>query len=114
MYIEVVPNRNSKPCILLRESYRDNGKVCKRTLANLSKLPKDTVEAMRSLLRGAALLEDLADSFEVTHSRPFGHVAAVLGTLRRIGLETDLAPERCEQRDLVVAMIVARLLEPAS
>lgn len=114
MYIEVVPNRNSKPCILLRESYRDGGKVCKRTLANLSKLPNDTVEAMRSLLRGATLLEDLADSFEVTHSRPFGHVAAVLATLRRIGLETDLAPERCDSRDLVVAMIVARLLEPAS
>jgi transposase len=114
MYIEVVPNRNSRPCILLRESYRNNGKVCKRTLANLSKLPPDTLEAMRSLLRGATVLEDLAASFEVTRSRPFGHVAAVLGTLRRIGLETDLAAERCEERDLVVAMIVARILEPAS
>lgn len=114
MYIEVVPNRNSKPCILLRESYRDNGKVCKRTLANLSKLPPDTLEAMRSVLRGATVLEDLADSFEVTRSRPFGHVAAVLGTLRGIGLEADLALERCEERDLVVAMIVARILEPAS
>jgi len=114
MYIEVVPNRNSKPCILLRESYRDNGKVCKRTLANLSKLPPDTLEAMRSLLRGATVLEDLSDSFEVTRSRPFGHVAAVLGTLRGIGLEAELAQERCEERDLVVAMIVARILEPAS
>jgi len=114
MYIEVVPNRNSKPCILLRESYRHDGKVCKRTLANLSKLPKDTLEAMRKLLRGATVLEDLADSFEVIRSPPFGHVAAVLGSLRRIGLEVDLAPERCEQRDLVVAMIVARILEPAS
>jgi transposase len=114
MYIEVVPNRNSRPCILLRESYRDNGKVCKRTLANLSKLPPGTLEALRSLLRGATVLEDLAASFEVTRSRPFGHVAAVLGTLRGIGLETDLAAERCEERDLIVAMIVARILEPAS
>ena len=114
MYIEVVPNRNSKPCILLRESYREGGKVCKRTLANLSRLPPATLEALRSLLRGATVLEDLADSFKVIRSRPFGHVAAVLGTLRRIGLEVDLASERCEQRDLVVAMIVARILKPAS
>jgi hypothetical protein len=114
MYIEVVPNRNSNPCILLRESYRDNGKVCKRTLANLSKVPPAAVEALRSVLRGACVLEDLADSLEVVRSRPIGHVAAVLGTLRQIGLEADLAPERCEARDLVVAMIVARVLEPAS
>jgi len=114
MYIEIVPNRNSKPCILLRESYREDGKVRKRTLANLSKLPSATLEAVRSLVRGATVLEDLADSFEVLRSRPLGHVAAVLGTLRRIGLETDLAPEPCPQRDLVVAMIVARLVEPAS
>jgi len=114
MYIEVVPNRNSRPCILLRESYREGGKVCKRTLANLSKLPPVTLEALRSLVRGATVLEDLADSFEVARSRPCGHVAAVLGTLRRIGLEIDLAPQQCQERDLVVAMIVARILEPAS
>ncbi len=114
MYIEVVPNRNSRPCILLRESYREGGRVRKRTLANLSKLPQATLEAMRGLLRGATVLEDLADSLEVTQSRPFGHVAAVLGTLRRIGLETDLAPAPCPERDLVVAMIVARIIEPAS
>jgi Transposase DDE domain len=115
MYIEVVPNRNSKPCILLRESYREGGKVRKRTLANLSKLPQATVEALRGLLRGATVLEEgLADSLEITLSRPFGHVAAVLGTLRQIGLETDLASEPCTERDLVVAMIVARILEPAS
>jgi hypothetical protein len=114
MYIEIVPNRNSNPCILLRESYREGGKVRKRTLANLSKLPKATLEALRVLLRGATVLEDLADSLEVTQSRPFGHVAAVLGTLRRIGLESALAPEPCLERDLVVAMIVARIVEPAS
>jgi hypothetical protein len=59
MYIEVVPNRDSNPCILLRESYRRDGKVCKRTLANLSKLPSEAVEGLRALLRGGVVVEDL-------------------------------------------------------
>jgi transposase len=114
MYIEVVPNRDSKPCILLRESYRQDGKVCKRTLANLSKVPAQAVEGLRMLLRGGAVVEDLSQSFEVIRSQPYGHIAAVLGSLRQIGLDHDLAPQRCTERDVVVAMIVARLLEPAS
>src|SRR5215218_6845992 len=114
MYIEVVPNRDSKPCILLRESYPQNGRVCKRTLANLSKLPSETIEGLRVLLRGGAVVEDLSQSFEVIRSQPYGHIAAVLGILRQIGLDHDLAPQRCTERDLVVAMVVARILEPAS
>jgi transposase len=114
MYIEVVPNRDSKPCILLRESYRQDGKVCKRTLANLSKLPPETLEGLRALFRGGTVVEDLSQSFEVIRSQPFGHIAAVLGTLRQIGLDHDLDPQRCTERDLVVAMIVARILEPGS
>jgi len=81
MYIDVVPNRDSPPCVLLRESYREAGKVCKRTLANLSKLPSETVEALRSLLKGGAVVEDFSSSFEILHSRPYGHVAAVLGSI---------------------------------
>jgi hypothetical protein len=114
MYIEVVPNRNSKPCILLRESFREDGKVRKRTLANLSKLPPAAIEGLRALLLGATVVEDLSQSFEVIRSRPYGHIAAVLGTLRQLGLDRDLSVERCPERDLVVAMIVARLLEPSS
>lgn len=114
MYIEVVPNRDSKPCILLRESYRQDGKVCKRTLANLSKLPMEAIEGLRALLRGGAVVEDFPQSFEIVRSQPYGHVAAVLGTLRQIGLDHDLDPQRCTERDLVVAMIVARILEPGS
>lgn len=114
MHIEVVPNRNSRPCVLLRESYREGGKVCKRTLANLSKLPPEAIEGLRALLRGASVVEDLSQSFEVVRSLPYGHVAAVLGTLRQLGLERELDPQRCTERDLVVAMIVARLLEPSS
>ena len=114
MYIEVVPNRNSKPCILLRESYRQDGKVRKRTLANLSKLPSQAVEGLRALFRGGTVVEDFSQSFEVVRSQPYGHIAAVLGTLRQIGLDRDLDPQRCTERDLVMAMIVARLLEPTS
>lgn len=114
MYIEVVRNRDSKPCVLLRESYRQGGKVCKRTLANLSKLPSEAVEGLQALLRGGTVVENFSQSFEVIRSQPYGHVAAVLGTLRQIGLDRDLAPQRCAERELVVAMIVARILEPAS
>ena len=114
MYIEVVPNRDSKPCVLLRESYRQDGKVCKRTLANLSKLPSEAVEGLRALLRGGTVVEDFSQSFEVVRSQPYGHIAAVLGALHQIGLDRDLAPQPCPERDLVVAMIVARILEPAS
>jgi DDE family transposase len=114
MYIEVVPNRDSNPCILLRESFRQDGRVCKRTLANLSKLPSEAVEALRTLLRGGTVIKDLSQSFEVVRSQPYGHVAAVLGTLRQIGLDNDLDPQHCAERDLVVAMIVARILEPGS
>jgi transposase len=114
MHIEVVPNRGSKPCILLRESYRLGGKVRKRTLANLSKLPPAAIDGLRILLRGGSTVGDLAQSFEVAQSRPYGNVAAVLETLRQLGLEGDLDPRRSRERDLVVAMIVARILEPAS
>jgi transposase len=114
MHVEIVPNRNSKPCILLRESYREGGKVRKRTLANLSKLPPAAIDGLRALLRGATVVEDLADNLEVIHSQPYGHVAAVLGTLRQLGLDRAIAPEPCRERDLVTAMIVARILRPGS
>lgn len=114
MYVDTVPNRNSHPCILLRESYRKQGKVCKRTLANLTLWPPEMVEGFRILLRGGAAIESLEDAFEVVRSLPHGHVAAVLGTLRRISLDRIIASRRTRQRDLVVAMIVARIIDPCS
>jgi transposase len=114
MYIDVVPNRDSPPCVLLRESYREADRVCKRTLANLSKLPPETVEALRALLKGGAVVEDFVNSFEVVQSRPYGHVAAVLGSLRQLGLDRLIAAKPSRERDLVVAMIVARILDPSS
>ena len=114
MYIERVPNRSSPPAVLLRESYREDGKVKKRTLANLSKLPDEVVEGLRLLLRGGVAIEDLSEAFEIVESLPWGHVRAVLGTARKLGLEALLSPAACPERDRVLAMIVARVLDPAS
>ena len=114
MYIESVPNRNSPPAILLRESYRDAGKIKKRTIANLSDWPTEIVEGLRTLLKGGKVAPADQESIIVRRALPHGHVAAVLGTLRSIGLERMLGPPRNRCRDLVIAMIVARLIAPAS
>lgn len=114
MYIEIVPNRNSPPALLLREGWREGKKVRKRTLANLTKWPAGLVEGLRLLLRGGTAVPKFDEAFEVVRSRPHGHVAAVLGTLRRVALERLIAPQPSPQRSLVVAMIVARILDPRS
>ncbi|HXO84561.1 MAG TPA: IS1634 family transposase [Gemmatimonadales bacterium] len=114
MYIESVPNRNSPPAILLRESYRDAGKIKKRTIANLSDWPTEIVEGLRTLLKGGKVAPVDQESIIVRRALPHGHVAAVLGTLRNIGLDRMLGPPRNRCRDLVIAMIVARLIAAAS
>ena len=114
MYIEHVPNRNSPPTILLRESYRDGHIVRKRTLANLTQWPSQLVEGLQTLLRGGTAMDQLNAAFEIIRSRPHGHVAAVLGTLHRLGLERMMAPTPSRERACVVAMVVARLLDPKS
>lgn len=120
MYIEKVPNRASPPAVLLRESYREDGKVKKRTLANLSKLPAEVVERIRQVVNessssSAARSEPSRDgSFEILRSLPHGHVAAALGVLKQTGLASVLASRRSRQRDLVCAMIVQRIIDPAS
>ncbi len=115
MYIERVPNRNSPPAILLRESYREQGKVKKRTLANLSSWPPEMVEKFQALLRGEVVANSqLEEAFEIVRSRPHGHVAAVLETLRHLKLEQVVCSRRSHNRNLVIAMIVARIIEPSS
>ena len=114
MYIESVPNRNSAPAVLLRESYRDHGKVHKRTLANLSHWPVELVEGLRILLRGGTAVSSAEEAFSILRTRPHGHVAAVLGALRRCGLESLIASKRSRLRDLAVALIAARILRPCS
>jgi len=114
MYIESVPNRNSPPAVLLRESYRDGAKIKKRTIANLSDWPSELVEGLRTLLKGGTAAPADQQSIIVRRALPHGHVAAVLGTLRDIGLDRILGPTGNRPRDLVIAMIVARLIAPAS
>src|SRR5580693_7660839 len=116
MYVAAVPNRKSPPAILLRESYRQDGKVKTRTLANITHLAAQQIAALRSALNGslAAPATPLPDSFLISRSLPHGHVAAVLGCLRKLELDSILDPVPSRQRDLVIAMIVARIVEPAS
>jgi transposase len=114
MYIEAVPNRNSPPAILLRESYREGGKVRKRTLCNLSDWPTAHVEGLRGVLKGGIVIAPERDAFTVTRSLPHGHAALVLGTARNIGLDGFIGPDGNRCRDLVLAMIVARIIDPGS
>src|SRR5215831_5744906 len=107
MYVAVIPNRSSRPAILLRESYRDGDKVKNRTLANLSDWPEEKVEALRAALRGERAVA--AERLEIVRALPHGHVAAVLGVARRLGLEELLPEGPRRQRQLALALIVARL-----
>ena len=113
MYIATIPNRSSPPAILLRESYRQGGKVKSRTLANLTYWPPAQLDALRRVLRGEVLVAP-EEAFEIVRSLPHGHVAAVLGTVRRLGFDHLIAAKRSGHRALVLAMIVARILDPQS
>jgi len=113
MYIERVPNRNSRPAILLREGWREGKKTCKRTIANLTHWPEEKVEALRLLLKGEPMVS-AREAFVVERTVPHGHVEAVLGTIKRLGLDSIMYAKRCRERDLVIAMIAERLIRPCS
>ena len=113
MYIESVPNRSSPPAILLRESFRENGRVRKRTLANLSDWPTTLVEGFRTLLKGGVALAE--EGIAIRRALPHGHAAAVLGTIRAIGLDRLLGkPTDKRLAPLTIALIASRLVSPAS
>jgi hypothetical protein len=114
MYIERVPNRNSPPAVLLREAFREGGKVKKRTLANLSKWPVHVVEGLRVLLKGGTAVAKLEDTFDVVRSRPHGHVAAVVGMLRSLQVDRLIGGAKSREQSLVLALVVARILDPRS
>jgi len=113
MYVDIVPNLASPPAVLLRQSRREGGKIVKTTLANLSQCPPEAVAALRLALRGVALVPH-EEVFAVERSLPHGHVQAVLGVMRALGMDTLLAARPCRERDLVLAMIAQRLLDPCS
>ena len=114
MYIDIVPNRNSPPAVLLREAWRDNGKVRKRTLANLSHLDPQVIEHLRTVLRGGIAVASPSELLRLERSLPHGHVAALLGAARRCGMEKLLVAAPGPLRPLCLALIVARVLEPDS
>jgi transposase len=113
MYIASVPNRGSPPAILLREGYRDGGKVKNRTLANLSHWPQARIEALRRVLKNEPVVSP-QQAFLIERSLPQGHVQAVLDSVKRLGVDKLLGAKRSVQRDLVLAMIVERLIHPCS
>lgn len=115
MYVAKIPNRSSPPAYLLREGYREAGKVKSRTLANISHWPPAKIERLRRVLRDE-VLEDVGEALTMLRSLPHGHVAAALGTARKIGLQRLLAGARAPARQaaLVLAMVIARVVDPAS
>jgi hypothetical protein len=114
MYVTRVPNRGSPPAVLLRESYREEGKVKTRTLANLSRWPEHKVDKLQRALKGLPAARDLSAAFEITRSLPHGHVAAVLGTAQRLGLAELIDPAPSRRRDLVCALLIATVIAPDS
>ena len=113
MYIDIVPNRNSPPAVLLREDHRQGTRTIKRTLANLSALPPEALAALRAALKGERLV-GAADYFAVECSLPCGHVHAIKGTMERLGMTGLIASKPCRERDLVLAMVAQRVLRPDS
>lgn len=113
MYIDSIPNRDSPPAILLRESYRDGKKTRKRTIANITKWPRHVIDGLRLLLNGKTLVP-AEELFSIEKSTPHGHVEAVMGTIKKLQLDTIISSKPCQERDLVIAMIAERLLYPCS
>src|SRR5688572_4468894 len=114
MYITRVPNRGSPPAVLLRESFRENGKVKTRTLANLSRWPEHKIDKLQRALKGQPSASDLSEAFEITRSLPHGHVAAVLGSAEKLGMAELIDPAPSRNRDLVCAMLIATVIAPDS
>jgi transposase len=113
MYVTRIPNRDSPAAVLLRESYREDGKVKSRTLANISDWPEAKIDSLRRVLAGETLVPLGEERFEIARALAHGHVAAVLGTVRRLGLDTMLPKGPDRRVKLILAMIVARIVEPA-
>jgi transposase len=113
MYINIVPNRNSTPTVLLREDHREGKRTVKRTLANLTALPPAPLAALRAALKGERLV-GAAEYFAVERSLPCGHVRAVTGTMERLGMAGLIASKPCRERDLALAMVAQRVLRPDS
>ena len=113
-HVDIVPNQTDKPAILFRQAWREGKRIRRKTLANLSRMPPEFIDALRALLKGAVIYPGMDALFWIRRALPHGHVAAVLGTCRRIGLPRLLHREASRHRDLALAAIVSRILVPGS
>ena len=113
MYVETTPNRGARPTVLIREAWREGEKFRHRTVSNITALPEEQIEQIRRTLKGERLVSS-EDAFQIVRSLPHGHVAAVVGTLRRLGLPELLSTRMHRRRQFLLAMIAARILEPGS
>jgi hypothetical protein len=113
MYVETIPNRGVRPTVLLREAWREGKRIRRRTVGNITALPAEQIDQIRRTLKGEALVSS-EDAFEILRSRPHGHVAAVVGVMNQLGLAQLLSTRKHRARQLVLAMIAARILEPDS
>ncbi len=113
MYIAAVPNRGSRPTIIIREGYRENGKVKNRTIANITHLPQEQIEALRLVFKGKRIAE-VDQLFEKLESKLHGHVHAVLSVVGKLGVDKLISFKPCHERDVIIAVIVARICQPDS
>jgi len=113
MYVATIPNRGSRPTIIIREGYRENGKVKNRTIANITHWPKAKIEALQLVLKGRKVAP-VDELFEKLSSKHHGHVDAVLAVIKKLGLDKIISAKRCKERDIIVAVIVARICKPDS
>jgi hypothetical protein len=113
MYVETIPNRGARPTVLIREAWREGKRIRRRSVANITSLPAAQIEQIRRTLKGETLVSS-DEAFEIVRSRPHGHVAAVVGMMERLGVAELLSTRRHRHRQLVLAMIAARILDPSS
>jgi hypothetical protein len=113
MFVETIPNRGSRPTVLIREAWREGKRIRRRTVGNITSLPQEQIEQIRRTLKGERLVSS-DTAFEIVRSRPHGHVAAVVGTMRRLGIPELLATCKHRKRQLALAMIAARIVDPCS
>ena len=113
-HVEVIPNRKSPPAILFRKAWREGKKIRRKTISNLTGMPQAIIDGIRAMLKGGVVYQDITDAFPIKRTLPHGHVAAVLGTARKLGFERILHRKRSRMRDLTLGAIVMRVLHPGS
>ena len=114
LHVDIIPNRKSRPTILLREARREGKRIRKKTLCNLTHVPSIIVDGIRAMLKGAVVYKDFREAFSIKRNLPHGHVVAALGVSRNLGLDRILHRKSSRARDLALGAVVLRVLKPNS